>query len=295
MGHDGPAGERDGAPPTRPHHSRPGPRIGALPGSGRPARAFRALAPGRQGRLRRGRGADDARPTHPGGVLRRSGRVGRLSPQRRLPVRLELAARPAPPDRRPLREQSEPARRRPPGAAAPARPDHVGAVPSTSPARTLVDLAGVLGEGHLAQVLDEAIVRKLVRPSQLDDSLRRRPPGSGRPGAAALLRALEPWEAGLRADSPAEVKLFRRLRHWKLPTPVGQYEVYDGPGSFVARLDLAWPRFLVGLEYQGELFHTPRHDAHDSVASAGSRRSVGTSVRRTRATSGPVPPACGTS
>jgi very-short-patch-repair endonuclease len=36
-----------------------------------------------------------------------------------------------------------------------------------------------------------------------------------------------------------------------LPTPVSQFEVFDPPGHFVARLDLAFPEAKLAVEYDG--------------------------------------------
>jgi hypothetical protein len=135
-----------------------------------------------------------------------------------------------------------------------------GVIPCTSPARTLVDLAGVLPGDQLDGIVDEALCRPLCSPSSVLDALDRAQRRPGRRGAAALRGSLEPWLQGVRPGSPAEVRLLRRIRDWGLPAPVCQHEVQLGVGGRrrMAVIDLAWPDRLVGLEYDGERHHGPR-------------------------------------
>ena len=37
-----------------------------------------------------------------------------------------------------------------------------------------------------------------------------------------------------------------------LPEPVVNFEIFNASGVFVARVDLAWPRFKVCIEYEGD-------------------------------------------
>lgn len=141
----------------------------------------------------------------------------------------------------------------------------VGPVPSTTPARTLVDLASVVLPSCFQGALDYALARRLVRPAQISSLIVKGTAARSRAGATVVRSALEPWTSGIAFESVMEVRLFRRLRLWGVPTPVGQYEVRRPNGSFVARLDLAWPDRLVGLEYQGKLAHSPSHAAHDEA------------------------------
>jgi hypothetical protein len=47
------------------------------------------------------------------------------------------------------------------------------------------------------------------------------------------------------------------------PRPVTQYEIRDGSGRFVARVDLAWPDLRVALEYDGAYHDDPAQIAAD--------------------------------
>ncbi len=64
-------------------------------------------------------------------------------------------------------------------------------------------------------------------------------------------------------ESPGEARLLRRLGEWGVPRPVTQHPVHDREGRLVGRLDVAWPYVRVGLEYDGERWHTPDRLAHD--------------------------------
>lgn len=75
---------------------------------------------------------------------------------------------------------------------------------------------------------------------------------AGRRGVRQLgevLRLADP-----RSESPMETRLRLILIDGGLPTPQVQYEVYDGDGRLVARLDLAYPQRRLGIEYDGWLY-----------------------------------------
>ncbi len=139
----------------------------------------------------------------------------------------------------------------------------VGVVPATTPARSIVDAAGQLADERFAGLLAAAFTRRVTRPAAVGSALRRATGGRRPAGADRLVRALDPWLAGLVPDSPGEARLLRRLREWGVADPVTQFTVLDPAGRFVARLDLAWPHRRVGLEYDGEEFHGPDRLAAD--------------------------------
>lgn len=138
----------------------------------------------------------------------------------------------------------------------------VGPIPCTTPARALLEAAALVAQKQLDTLVDDVICAGLATPSAVVGVIRRAGNGPGRAGAPRLRRALDPWLEGVRPDSPAEVRLLRRLSEWGLPPPVRQHEVHLDGGRR-AFLDLAWPAQLVGLEYDGVSSHTPRRLAHD--------------------------------
>jgi hypothetical protein len=134
----------------------------------------------------------------------------------------------------------------------------VGPIPCTTPSRALLEAAALVDDARsLEGLVDEVLDRRLATPAAVLGSIRRAPTGSGRAGAPLLRSALEPWIGGIVPGSPAEARLIRRLQDWGLPTPTRQHEVRL-PSGRRAFIDLAWPRWLVGLEYDGSAAHTPR-------------------------------------
>ena len=61
-------------------------------------------------------------------------------------------------------------------------------------------------------------------------------------------------------ESPMETYSRLTLVEGGLPRPVAQYEVYEGEGRFVARLDLAYPELKVAVEYDGALHWAQRRE-----------------------------------
>lgn len=139
------------------------------------------------------------------------------------------------------------------------RPDIVvvGAVPTTSIPRTLIDLAGELDGDHLEDALDDAIRRGAVRAESL---LRRLEKGRTR-GVLGVgtLRDLLLVRVGRRVgESRPENALRRLLVRSGVGEPEVQYVVRDGRGRFVARVDLAYPDARIAIEYDGFRHHTGR-------------------------------------
>ena len=85
-------------------------------------------------------------------------------------------------------------------------------LPVTSPARSLVDIAPLVSDDELEHMLDEALERKLVRITEIRDTIARG--GAGRPGVHRLVRLLDERDGRLHALSRhhAERELRRLLR-----------------------------------------------------------------------------------
>lgn len=73
---------------------------------------------------------------------------------------------------------------------------------------------------------------------------------TGRRGCRALREAAALARAAV--DSPQETKTRLFLVDAGIPEPVVNFEIIDAGGVFVARVDLAWPRFMVCVEYEGD-------------------------------------------
>jgi len=146
------------------------------------------------------------------------------------------------------------------GTVAPNDRRRLGPITLTSPARTLVDLAGVLHDEDLNAVVEDAIHRGLTTPMSIRrclDSVG----GKGRPGSARLRAILDDRGNQRPTMSRLEVKIWRTLRAKGL-TPVRQYPVKCGGTTYF--LDCAFPQWRVSVEGFGDKYHrSPRQLKHE--------------------------------
>jgi very-short-patch-repair endonuclease len=133
----------------------------------------------------------------------------------------------------------------------------IGAIPVTTPTRTLIDLAAVLDETTLEEILDESVRRRLVTPANV---LRRieRLPGRGSRGIGDLRSLARDRMRTGTSDSRLETRLRRLLRSARLPSPVPQFQVRDNAGRVIARVDFAYPDKKLVIETDGYAFHSGR-------------------------------------
>lgn len=134
-----------------------------------------------------------------------------------------------------------------------------GGLPVTSPLRTAFDLARAPDLTAAVIGLDALLFRRVITHEALRKHLALR---SRWAGVRAAARALD--LARVDVESPMESRLRLGIVLSGLPEPVVQYDVLDRRGHFVARLDLAYPKKRIGLEYDGDHHRdraTFRHDA----------------------------------
>jgi hypothetical protein len=135
-------------------------------------------------------------------------------------------------------------------------PRLVDGIPTTSAERTLLDLGAVCGFKTVLMAYDRAIKSRLttwqeVRSTLL--SLAR----SGRPGIVKLRTVLSRRSANLDVpESERETLMLESILTWGLPEPVAQFVVLDDGGEFVARVDLAYPWWLIAVEYDSDQEHS---------------------------------------
>lgn len=122
----------------------------------------------------------------------------------------------------------------------------------THPARTWLDLATAGATLTDLVVVGDAFGQLgLAGPEQLSVLQLGR-----RRGASRLRRALELVDP--RAESGPETRVRLLLLRAGLPTPSINHVVRDPlSGSFVARVDLAWPESMLAVEYDGDLHREP--------------------------------------
>lgn len=153
----------------------------------------------------------------------------------------------------------------------------VGVIPATSPAWTLLDLAGSLDVAdprertRLGGALDDVLVRRLTSLGSIERVLDR-VAGGRRPGATVLRELVAERRGGKRSsESGLEDELLETFRVYGLPEPVRQY-VLVLPGGGTARFDTAYPELLLGFEADGDAVHKGlldrlRDEARDEACS----------------------------
>jgi hypothetical protein len=135
----------------------------------------------------------------------------------------------------------------------------VNGVPVTSPARTAFDLGRRPG-------LTSAVIRAdaLARATGVtgDDVRSLIDAHRGARGMKQLRRVL--WLVDAGAESPQETRTRLVLIAGGLPRPQTQIVVLDDWGWVLARIDMGWEQWLVGVEYDGPQHWTdPRIRAND--------------------------------
>lgn len=135
-------------------------------------------------------------------------------------------------------------------------------IPVTTLARSIVDAAEHLDVDGLADIVNQAVSRKLVRIRDIEAAADRLESAPGRVGSGKLRVVLASWTDEIKPDSVAEAAAIRRIRSFGLRSPVTQFEVLDD-GAFVARLDLAWPDEKVAREYDSDRHHGPERTEDD--------------------------------
>lgn len=116
----------------------------------------------------------------------------------------------------------------------------VNGIPTTAPARTLLDLAAVVSPDELDRAFAEAQVRRLVNTRALTDQIERNP---GRRGLRGLRGLVEAGPAPTR--SRAERLFLRLIRDAELPSP--QVNSKLGPDE----VDFLWAEHRLVVEIDG--------------------------------------------
>ena len=130
----------------------------------------------------------------------------------------------------------------------------VDAIPTTSVARTFVDLAEVLNERQLTGAVRQAELLKVFDLRAIEAALARVPGRKGRHRLKRVLVAYQPEPHLLR--SRAEQKLKRLCESDHLPQPQFNVEVAG------YEVDVYWPDAKLALEFDGAETHYPRHAFH---------------------------------
>lgn len=116
----------------------------------------------------------------------------------------------------------------------------------TTPVRTAFDIGRWVASPQSVVLLDSLMAATGLDAGRVRAYGVRRP---GTRGIRRLLEALDVVDAG--AESPQETRTRLLLIEAGLPKPETQVEVRDNFGRFVARIDIGWSRWRVGVEYDG--------------------------------------------
>jgi very-short-patch-repair endonuclease len=132
----------------------------------------------------------------------------------------------------------------------------VEGIRATTPARTLIDLGGVLPFAEFEDMLEGALLSGDVRAHRLETRARELW-APRRSGCAVVLRLLETRHPELaHARNLWEAQVLRMLDRHRVPTPRVNYSVRIG--GRMRCLDLAWPEHKVFGELDGFDAHSRR-------------------------------------
>jgi hypothetical protein len=125
----------------------------------------------------------------------------------------------------------------------------------TTVERTIFDLCAVCGPKTVDLAIDNALRRGLTTFDRLAATLRR-VGKRGRRGTRRLRRLLAARDPLHTPTESEQEQLLRDvLRRHGFPPPVNQYEVRDEHGQFLARVDVAYPRLTIAIEYESYQEH----------------------------------------
>lgn len=149
-----------------------------------------------------------------------------------------------------------------------------GGLPVTTGLRTAFDLGAAASRTDALVAVDALLHRRVVRLPALYGLATER---AGWPGVRRLRELLPLAEP--RTESPMETRLRLLLHDAGLPPPVAQHEVLDPLGRLVARVDFAYPRWRLAIEYEGD-HHRERTHYQQDVARFNALRDRGWLVLR---------------
>lgn len=132
----------------------------------------------------------------------------------------------------------------------------VDGIPCTSPARTLVDLAGVVSDWTLCSAFERAAQRRKLDVPAIERAL-----DPGRRGAKSLRALIDQWRNAApltktrgKLKSPLEAKVLPLLAQSDLPVPLFNAPVQIADGRI--EVDFLWPDQRFVLEADSRDFHT---------------------------------------
>lgn len=148
------------------------------------------------------------------------------------------------------------------------------AVPCTDPSRTIVDVAGIVGEGALRRTIEQAAVNSILNVPEIDAILD----GPRRRGSRRLRVVLDGWRRyspTVRLRSVMEARCLQLLTLHGIPAPECNAALSVQGEQF--EIDFLWRRQRLAVETDGGKYHdnpeAERRDArrNESLSKAGYR------------------------
>ena len=130
----------------------------------------------------------------------------------------------------------------------------VDGISCTSPARTLVDLAGTVGDRTLRSCFERAAQRRILDIPAIEASM-----DPGRRGVGSLRSLVDDWRHAAplakrgRLKSPLEAKVLPLLLHRNLPAPLLNAPTKIPNGRI--EVDFLWPDHRFVVEADSRAFH----------------------------------------
>jgi len=148
----------------------------------------------------------------------------------------------------------------------------VNNIPCTTVARTLLDLAGVIGRRPLERAFDQAEILGVFDLRALNEQLERNPYSRGRPVVRAILE--EHFVGSTPTVNDLEEAMLALTRAARLPHPQVNAWLDLGDGEPLIQADFLWRAQRVALETDGRRVHgtaqarerDPRRDQRLTVA-----------------------------
>jgi len=125
------------------------------------------------------------------------------------------------------------------------------------PERVLLDLAWLHPSVRYLELVVQAARRRRLLTYESARATFDRHARRGLRGVATLRQVLDAWDPASRpTESEMETLLVHTLRDHGLPAPTTQFEVLDSTGTFVARVDAAYPDARIAIEYDSMQEHS---------------------------------------
>lgn len=142
----------------------------------------------------------------------------------------------------------------------------------------LMELATMVDHDHIVIAVDAMLSRKPpLRGGSREGIENIVGRYVGMPGARAVLRALA--DARPRADSPGETRTRLLLQRAGFPEAALNHEVDDPDSGGPRYIDLAYPKWQIGVEYQGDDHRRDKRRWREDQARRDSLASVGWDLR----------------